>query len=215
VVSIPGTATWSPIPGRTPFDATGNDRLMAGQRSSGTAGVVAALHAVGVRKGEPVLLVGYSQGGLLAAATASDPAVRREFTVSRVITTGAPIAAIPVPDDVEVLSIEHSNDLVPQLDGSANPDAPNWVTVRAPAPSGNSVSTGQSSTGQVSTGQLSTAQSDPLWAHQMELYQQTAALVARSSDPSITAWRAGLAPFVGGSRPGAAWDVDVSRVATS
>lgn len=202
VVSIPGTAAWSPRPGRTPFDLTGDVRLMAGERTAGMTAVVEAMHALGVSKNEPVLLVGHSQGGLIAAALAADPAVRRQFTVTHVLTTGAPIASIRIPDDVQVLSIEHDDDLVPRLDGRANCDRPNWVTVSASAP--------------VETLASANDRSEPLIAHRQELYQQTAARVDRSIDPSITDWRKGVSPFL--DRPqvgGAAWNVDVTRAGTS
>jgi hypothetical protein len=205
VVAVPGTADWSPAAGPTPFDLTGDVRLMAGQRSAGMTGVVEAMRAVGVRRGEPVLLAGHSQGGLIAAAVAADPVVRREFSVSHVLTSGAPVASIPVPDEVQVLSIEHSDDLVPRLDGAVNDDRANWVTVTAPAP----------------TAELPPAdRAEPLLAHRAGLYRSTAERVDLSDDPSIARWRSGLTPFLdapGGSRQpgsGASWDVDVSRVGT-
>jgi pimeloyl-ACP methyl ester carboxylesterase len=165
--------------------------------------VVEAMRAVGVRQGEPVLLVGHSQGGLIAATVAADPAVRREFAVTQVLTTGAPVASIPIPDDVHVLSIEHSDDLVPRLDGSANRDRPNWVTVSARAP--------------IESLRSAQERSEPLVAHRLELYQRTAARIDSSIDPSIVNWRQGLSPFLYGPRSsgGAAWDVEVSRVGTS
>lgn len=201
VVSVPGTGNWSPVAGRTPFDLTGDVRLMAGERTAGMAGVLEAMRAVGVRKGEPVLLVGHSQGGLIAAAVAADPLARREFTVTHVLTSGAPIASVPVPDEVQVLSIEHSDDLVPRLEGSANRDRPNWITVTAPAP----------------TADVPRAErTEPLLAHRRDLYRSTGERVDRSTHPSLAMWRTGLTPFLDAGRgSGAGWDVDVSRVGTS
>lgn len=197
LVAVPGTSDWSPVAGRTPLDLTGDVRLMAGERSAGMAGVVAAMRATGVRPGEPVLLVGHSQGGLIAAAVAADPAVRREFTVSHVLTSGAPVASIPVPDDVQVLSVEHSDDLVPALDGAANHDRPNWITVTAAAP----------------TADLPAVERDePLLAHRGELYRRTAERIDASTDPTLQAWRDGMSPFLAGT--GSAWDVEISRVGT-
>jgi hypothetical protein len=211
LVALPGTADWSPAPGRTPFDLTGDVALMAGRATAGRAGVVAAMRAVGVRPGEPVLVEGHSQGGILAATLAADPKVRAEFDVSRVVTTGAPIAWVPVPAAVPVLSIEHRDDLVPQLDGRANPATPAWVTVTAPDPGG--------------TGRPTGTAASPLPAHALERYRETANLLDRSPHPSLTEWRAGLAGFTGppgapaaagapatGVVRGAAWDVEISRV---
>jgi pimeloyl-ACP methyl ester carboxylesterase len=196
-VSIPGTASWSSVAGRTPFDATGNVRLISGGRSAGASAVLAAMRAAGVRKGEPVLLVGHSQGGLIAATLAADPAARREFSISHILTSGAPVASIPIPDRVQVLSVEHSDDLVPRLDGAANPDRQNWLTVSAPAPSASLP-----------------ARTEPLVAHRLELYRRTAERIDASTDPSILHWRAGLSSFLGqaaGPASGAGWDVEVSR----
>lgn len=195
VISIPGTATWSAVAGRTPFDLTGDVRLMAGQPTAGKTGLVEAMRAVGVAKGEPVLLVGYSQGGLIAAAAASDPRVRSEFTVTQVLTVGSPVASMPVPDDVGVLSIEHTDDLVPRLDAASNPDRSNWVTVSA----GSERSGGSGST--------------PLASHELDRYQRTADIVGRSHDPSIGVWKEQAAGFLAGAnRRATTWDVELSRV---
>jgi pimeloyl-ACP methyl ester carboxylesterase len=142
-----------------------------------------------------VLLVGHSQGGLIAAALAADPSVRKEFAIGHVLTSGAPVASMPVPDDVQVLSIEHSDDLVPRLDAAANHDRPNWITVTAPAGAGRPTS------------------AEPLVAHRLELYRHTAERIDRSADPSIEVWREGLSPFLAGAgRSGIGWDVEVDRM---
>ena len=165
------------------------------------AGVVAAMRETGVRPGEPVLLVGHSQGGLIAAAVAADPVVRREFSIRQVITSGAPIASVPIPEDVPVLSIEHDDDLVPRLDAAANDDRPNWITVTAPAPVEDLPSADRS---------------EPLIAHRLELYQRTAAQIDRSADPSLVRRRAELSSLLGGpERTVSGWDVEISRAVTS
>jgi pimeloyl-ACP methyl ester carboxylesterase len=198
VVAVPGTTDWSAVAGRSPVDLTGNLRLLSGRRSAAMTAVLAALRETGVRRGEPVLLVGHSQGGMIAAALAADPAVRREFTISHLLTSGAPVGAVPVPEDVQVLSVEHTDDPVPQLDGVANRDRSNWVTVSGPAP----------------TAHLSGAdRAEPLLAHRGTLYRETAERVDRSADPSIGHWRAGVAPFLQGAS-GARWEVEISRVVT-
>jgi PGAP1-like protein len=201
VVSVPGTSDWSPVAGPNPFDLTGNVRLMAGERTAAMRAVAVALRDSGVRRDEPVLLVGHSQGGLIAAALAADPSVRSRFRISHVLTSGAPVASVPVPDDVQVLSIEHTDDLVPRLDASANHDRPNWITVTAAA----------------ADGELPPAErAQPLAAHRLELYRHTAERIDRSADPSLVAWRDGLAPFLAGAgRSGVGWNVEVSRVGTA
>jgi hypothetical protein len=189
MVAIPGTSDWSPRPGATPFDLTGDVRLMAGHTSAGQAAVLAALRALGVRRGEPVMLAGHSQGGLIAASLAARADVRAEFTIAQVVTSGAPIALVHLPRTVNTLSIEHTNDPVPRADGRANPVHQGWITVRSPGPA---------------------ALFEPLLPHRAAGYRRTASLVDRTPDPALAQWRAGTAGFLHGGH-GLAWDLTVTR----
>jgi hypothetical protein len=182
VVEIPGTQDWSPLAGDDPFDLSGDVASMSGRTTAAGEVVEAALAASGARRGEPVLLAGHSLGGMVAAGLAADPAFRSRFTVTHVLTAGSPIAAYPVPPGVHVLSLEHTDDVVPALDGRRDPDRSRWVTVRRTVrPVGLVL--------------------DPQGAHDVRAYTRTATLVDASDHPSVTAWRAGLAPFLAG--PGA------------
>jgi hypothetical protein len=192
VVSLPGTAAWSLKAGRTPFDFTGDVRLMAGQASAAMAGVVRALSVIGVRPGEPVLLVGHSQGGLIAAALAADRQVQRKFTITHVLTAGAPIGAIRIPDRIQVLSLEHIDDLVPELDGVRNPVRPSWTTIRTRTPT--------------------EPNSQRLTAHRLESYRQTAAELERSGVKSIAVWKRSAQGFLSGPGQSCAdWDIELAR----
>jgi pimeloyl-ACP methyl ester carboxylesterase len=182
VVEIPGTQDWSPVPGPDPFDLTADVASMAGRPSAAQRTVTRALELAGARPDEPVLLAGHSLGGMLAAGLAADPAFRARFRVTHVVTAGSPVAEYPIPPGVQVLSLEHADDVVPALDGGLNPDRVGWVTVRQ----------------RIRPGAVT---ADPLLTHGVEGYRATAALVDASSDPSLVAWRAGLAPFL--RRPGA------------
>jgi pimeloyl-ACP methyl ester carboxylesterase len=181
-VEIPGTQDWSPIPGQDPFDLTADVSSMAGRPSAAERTVTGALDLAGARPDEPVLLAGHSLGGMLAAGLAADPAFRARFRVTHVVTAGSPIAGYAVPPTVRVLSLEHADDVVPALDGASNPDRPGWVTVRR-------------------TVLPAALAADPILTHGVEAYRATAAIVDASDDPSLVAWRAGLAPFL--RRPGA------------
>jgi pimeloyl-ACP methyl ester carboxylesterase len=135
VVVVPGTQHWNPRPGGNPFDLTTDVRAMVGEPTVAAAGVVLALDLARSRSGrstdgDPVLLVGHSQGGILAAALASDPGFVARHAVTHVVTTGAPVGAFPIPPGVQVLSVEHASDPVPALDLTPNPVRPSWVTVR-------------------------------------------------------------------------------------
>ena len=139
VVIVPGTQEWSLHPGANPFDVTTDVQAVTGDATLAAAGVASALEVARgraggrSRAGDPVVLVGHSQGGILAAALASDPAFTRRNRVTHVVTSGSPIALFPVPPSTAVLSVERGDDPVPRLDLSPNPDRPSWVTVRTPS----------------------------------------------------------------------------------
>ncbi len=139
VVVVPGTQEWSPHPGANPFDLTTDVRAVTGDATLAAAGVAAALEVARGRSGgrsrvgDPVVLVGHSQGGILAAALASDPAFTRRNRVTHVVTSGSPVGLIPVPATIAVLSVERGDDPVPRLDLTPNPDIASWVTVRTPS----------------------------------------------------------------------------------
>ena len=179
IVEIPGTQDWSPLAGHDPFDLSGDVASLAGAATAAGAVVTSALTVAGARTGEPVLLAGHSLGGMVAAGLAADRAFRSRFSVTHVLTAGSPIAAYPIPPGVQVLALEHTDDVVPSLDGRRDPDRPRWVTVRRTARAG-------------------TLTLDPQQAHEVSGYERTATLVDGSHDPSVTAWRAGLAPFLAG-----------------
>lgn len=89
--------------------------------------VVEAMERAGIGADEPVALIGHSQGGIVAAAIASDMADR--YNISHVVTCGSPVANHPIPDKTWVTSVEIDDELVAALDGAANPATENWLTV--------------------------------------------------------------------------------------
>lgn len=129
VVQLPGTESWALTSGATARDLATNLHTMAGGSTVYMRGIEAAMAQADIPPGAPVMLVGHSQGGMTAAALAADPAFRQRFNVTEVVTAGAPIARFDVPDGVHVLAVENSHDLVPQLDGAANPDRVNVTTM--------------------------------------------------------------------------------------
>jgi hypothetical protein len=74
------------------------------------------------------MLVGHSQGGIVAAQSAKD-LNSNGYNVTHVVTAGSPVGRIDVPSDVQVLSLENRNDIVPRLDATDNPGSPNRTTV--------------------------------------------------------------------------------------
>lgn len=136
-VLIPGTQSWDPVAGDQPFDVTTNVQAMAERWTLLAAGAAEALRVAQASRGragagDRVLLVGHSQGGIVAASLASDPAFRATQRVTHVITAGAPISGFEVPAQVSVLTVEHVGDPVPHLDLLGDPVRPGWVTIRSP-----------------------------------------------------------------------------------
>ena len=147
------------------------------------------------------MLTGHSQGGLTAAALAAEPTFRQRHEVTHVVTSGAPVANLAVPEEVSVLSLEHSEDLVPGLEGADNPDRETWVTVRRDVAGVLDPEDGASR------------------AHRVSHYAETARLVDASDDPSLVAWRRGARDFLGdggldnAGREAVVLDYDVERIA--
>ncbi|WP_323960323.1 hypothetical protein GC088_02420 [Arthrobacter sp. JZ12] len=116
IVSIPGTQEWSPFTSGMPADLTGNFVTASGQMSTASEAVALAMAQVGIEPGAPVMLSGHSQGGMIAAALAADPAFMAQYNVTNVMAYGSPIDTTAVPPGVDVISFAHQNDVVPQLD---------------------------------------------------------------------------------------------------
>ncbi|MHA3700539.1 alpha/beta fold hydrolase, partial [Jatrophihabitans sp. YIM 134969] len=174
VVDIPGTKDWSLD--RVNPDVTNlgsNLRALSGAASTYADGVLAALAAAGVEPGTEVLFVGHSLGGMVALAAAGR-AGASGYRVGGVVTAGSPLGAIAPPPGVPVLALENARDLVPHLDGAANPAGPDVTTVTVDHPH---AATGDN--------------------HGLEpAYLPGAADVDASTDPSVVAARARLAPFL-------------------
>jgi hypothetical protein len=98
-----------------------------------------------------------------------------QHRVTHVVTMGAPVARMPVPAETQVLSLEHTRDPVPRLDGQPNPDRASWVTVT------------RDDRGDGVAGASHT--------HDVRGYVDTAGLVDQSSDPSVVSWRSTSARF--------------------
>lgn len=190
VVEVSGTQVWDPRAASNPHDVTTDVRLMARESSVLAAGVEQALRMAQADSGrdtsdDPVLLSGHSLGGIVAAGLASSPSFTAQHRVTHVVTMGSPVARMPVPRDVQVLSLEHHQDPVPRLEGRSNPDRRSWVTVtRDLRGDGDGVDTGSG-------------------AHDGEEYAETARAVDTSTDRSVQEWRRGSQQFFE-ARPGAA-----------
>lgn len=97
--------------------------------------VVEAMEQAGITADDHVMLAGFSQGGIMAGHLA---AYNSELGIDAVVASGAPIDHMPIPDSVEVVSVQHDYDPVPRLDSLVGDGAPdhgaNWTTIEQPAP---------------------------------------------------------------------------------
>jgi hypothetical protein len=138
IVDIPGTKDWSPR-GVDPdvTNMASNLRAIQGIPSTYERGVLDAMQRAGVRPDDHVLLVGHSLGGMVAVEAARDAVRSGRFEVTNVVTAGSPVGHTvgAVPSSVQVLALENAEDIVPNLDGRANPAKRNVLTVTADVPS--------------------------------------------------------------------------------
>jgi hypothetical protein len=164
IVYLPGTDEFEP-----PWDQDADVRdlqtnlqLVGGQPDAYQQGILQALEDAGVRPGQPVLLVGHSQGGMEAAAIlAGDDG---GLDVTDVVTAGAPTAQLPgFPTGAHVISLEQVGDVVPQLEGAPNADSVEQTTITFDAHPDDGV----------------------LAHHGYEVYEDGAGLADSSTDPSV------------------------------
>lgn len=205
IVEISGTQVWDPRAGQNPFDVTTDVRSMAQDATVLADGVQQALEqaqqasasqkSARLQGSDPVMLVGHSLGGIAAAGLASSPRFTQAHQVTHVVTMGSPVGRMPMPAGIEVLSLEHTQDAVPRLDGRANPDRATWVTV--------SRDLGGDGVDRASQ------------AHDTRLYIDTAALVDDSAEPSVATWRTTSTAFFAGDDHGepVVRDFAIERVA--
>ncbi|MGH3854907.1 MAG: alpha/beta hydrolase [Pseudonocardiaceae bacterium] len=180
IVDIPGTKEWN-LPGGekgSVNDLGANLNAMAGNPTTLENGVREALRRAGAGPSDPVMLVGHSQGGIVAARAANDFVTSGQYNVTHVVTAGSPIGRIPIPDKVQVLSLENSGDIVPHLDASDNPATANRTTV-----------TFDNQTGSIDGN------------HELKgNYVTAAGRLDSSTDPSVRAFRDSANNFLNGSR---------------
>lgn len=175
IVDITGTTDWSPLPGSgVASDLTTNLHALAGQTTTYARGVAQAMREAGVDAGMPVMLVGHSQGGMVAVSMARDYVASGTFNITHVVTAGSPIGSLDIPSSVQVLALENRGDLVPRADGADNPVRTNVLTVG-----------------------VDRGGRDVLDQHDLETaYRPGAADVDASADPGIEAWLRGASGFL-------------------
>ncbi|MBT2497720.1 hypothetical protein J7E25_01280 [Agromyces sp. ISL-38] len=186
IVYISGTIEVGLDAGEQPFDMTSNvhgiaddsaldDLRFAGADSgAGERAVRQAMADAGVAPGEPLLAVGHSGGGIIAASLAGDP----ELNTVGVLNLGGPVASAELREGVQLLSIEHEEDLVPASGGAGHPSDQRTTVSR-------------------SVLDPSVEYSSMLPAHELSRYRETAALVDESEEERLSAFRTLVADVTG------------------
>ncbi|MBG6055030.1 hypothetical protein IWX81_001441 [Salinibacterium sp. CAN_S4] len=139
VVTLPSTQDWVAKNGDTAAtnDLDSNLALMLTPelKTQYERAVLDAMAQAGIGPDDPVMLVGFSQGGIMAGHLAANRSDAYNFEA--VFVYGAPIDAMDIPESTKVLSIQHTGDVVPTLDlTNPKPNTPNHVTVSADANDG-------------------------------------------------------------------------------
>jgi hypothetical protein len=189
IVYSGGTVDFGTTPAEEPYDMTSNvhgvaDASLLGdlvrlpeERAASERAVREAMAAAHVAPGDPVIVVGHSAGGMVAANLAADP----DLEVVAAVNLGGPAAQVST-GDTPVLSVAHSEDLVPATGGSGlvaggRIEVERSLGERAPEPGA----------------------SFP--AHALAEYQDTARLIDRSDDPRLGGFRQVLMDFTDGAAP--------------
>jgi len=138
IVQLPSTQSWHPRSGEAPDDITAALLTLAMREPTLTRAALAAMEQAGIEPGEPVLLAGFSLGGLIGAQLARR-CTERGYAITHFVAAGAPIARYDIPHSVAVLSMENLVDPIPRVEGRANPvrtgeDGEPWITITAGPP---------------------------------------------------------------------------------
>ncbi|WP_062464916.1 hypothetical protein [Demequina soli] len=182
LVYVPGTEDWGITDANT-ADAQADLAAVTGGWPDAARAVVDAMAAEGIGPDDPVLIAGHSQGGIIATVVAA--ALAGRYRVTQVVTAGAPTGRLALPASVGALHLENTRDLVPGLDGRANPATPTRVTV--------SHDRRRSTRPDSPDGSRTVAQ-----AHGIRGYEATARLVDEGVSDSTRAWVDGARPMLAG-----------------
>lgn len=128
ILYLPGTQSWSPIPGKTAFDFPSDVQAYFGGASAAQTAAEHALKASGFREGstDTVTVVGYSEGALVGKNLANSSL---GHSMTALIAVAAPIDGAHIPSNVKVINLQHPNDPITKLDFTQPQHAKNWWNV--------------------------------------------------------------------------------------
>lgn len=184
-VYVGGTITGGLSGGREPWDMASNLAAITGQVSDSERGVRTVMAAAGVTSADRIVVVGHSQGGLVAQRLAADP----ELRVSDVVLVGSPQTPGGVAPGVHVVALENRNDPIPALGGIAPEGRADVTVARTPL---------------IESG-------DPLAAHHLSTYRALASEADASRDSTLINIRRDVFGAENASCQASEWRVDRSR----
>jgi hypothetical protein len=126
-VFLGGTRAAGILGGEEAWDMTSNVHAVGDLSPGSLRAAEEAMRQAGVTAESEVVFTGYSQGGLLAARLAS----AGEWNTQGLVTYGAPVAGIALPEGFPAVQLEHTDDLVPALGGDRSDLGP--IVVRREA----------------------------------------------------------------------------------
>lgn len=147
-----------------PFDNRSNVNAVAGTEAESVDATLQAMRLAGIPEGASVLHVGYSQGGIVASGIAASG-----LFDSSVVTFGSPVESIDFPDDVPRTHVEHTEDVIPALSGERRDSLNGGIVVQRSLYDGGAPPAGD----------------DPLPAHNLDRYRETARLIDQSSEERL------------------------------
>lgn len=127
IVQVPPTEGASPVSAPEAYGGQGNSRdwgsnlrLVAGQHPAAMDDVRAAMDAAGVPPGSDVMLVGHSQGGIVANQLSADPTFNSAsgepgtYDVTHAFSVGAPVqTVVPAQESTESVTVNHGTEVGP------------------------------------------------------------------------------------------------------
>jgi hypothetical protein len=190
VVYVPGTQSFGFGEGTNPLDMASNVQAMSGAgKAASEKAVLLAIRQAGINPTDEVILVGHSQGGMVAGNLAAYPS---GYIAAGLVAFGAPLAQIKNLK-VPVMAIEHVNDPVPNLSGKANPMKRNWVSVQ-----------------RISEKQESDAL---MFSHSLKSYRNTTSAIDVSSDVGIKNVKQDIFQKLAVAKPAKSFEFVISREA--
>ena len=197
LVYVGPTESWALSAEDEPWDMTSNLAGVAGQSAGSVRATELAMAEAGIRPGDDVQFMGYSQGGLVAARLAG----AGTWNVVGLETFGAPTGSVELPADLPGIVIRHTDDLVPAL-GGPHPVSGQLQVEREAYPRG-----------------VPIPDDEPLPAHQRSAYLETARAIDAATSPELRAELARLdaVPQEYASRPGSTittWTFHAERTTT-